>query len=188
MTVRAHAETIITAPVAGRSSGAAPESVPATEFRVALTGLATAVSIIATDGPAGRAGLTCSAVCGISDTPATVLACVNRRSTAHAVIQKNGVMCINTLPAALSELSQAFAGVGQIPMADRFKKATWDALVTGAPHCTSALTAFDCELIEVREIGTHSVLIGRVLATAQSATAVEPLIHHRQQYATTRVL
>jgi flavin reductase (DIM6/NTAB) family NADH-FMN oxidoreductase RutF len=41
--------------------------------------------------------------------------------------------------------------------------------------------------MEAREVGIHSVLIARVLATAQGASA-EPLIHHRQQYATTRAL
>ena len=49
------------------------------------------------------------------------------------------------------------------------------------------VVAFDCELMEAREVGTHSVLIARVLATAQGAPA-EPLVHHRQQYATTRAL
>jgi len=48
--------------------------------------------------------------------------------------------------------------------------------------------AFDCELIEAREVGTHSVLIARVLATAQGAPSAEPLVYQRQRYATTRVL
>jgi flavin reductase (DIM6/NTAB) family NADH-FMN oxidoreductase RutF len=57
---------------------------------------------------------------------------------------------------------------------------------TGAPYCSDALAAFDCELIEVHEAGTHSLLIGQVLATAQDAVSAE--IHHRQQYETTRAL
>ena len=137
--------------------------------------------------PAGIAGLTCSAVCAVSDTPATLVACVSRRSAAHDIIKANGVLCINCLPAARQDLSQLFAGVGQVPMAERFAAGLWSVLATGAPYCKDALVAFDCELMEAREVGTHSVLIARVLATAQSAPA-EPLVHHRQQYATTRAL
>ena len=120
------------------------------------------------------AGLTCSAVSGVSDTPATLVACVSRRSAAHDVIKANGVLCINCLPADAAGSVAAFAGVGQVPMAERFAAGLWSVLATGAPHCKDALVAFDCELMEVREVGTHSVLIARVLATAQSAPA-EPL-------------
>jgi flavin reductase (DIM6/NTAB) family NADH-FMN oxidoreductase RutF len=186
MTARPTADDIIPASAA-RIRGALLEAVPASEFRAALTGLTTAVSIVATDGPAGTAGLTCSAVCGVSDTPATLVACVSRRSAAHDIIKANGVLCINCLPATRQDLSQLFAGVGQVPMAERFATASWSLLATGAPYCKDALVAFDCELIEAREVGTHSVLIARVLATAQGARA-EPLVHHRQQYATTRAL
>ena len=186
MTDRPTADDIIAAS-ATRTRGAFSEPVPASEFRAALTGLTTAVSIIATNGPAGIAGLTCSAVSAVSDTPATLVACVSRRSAAHDIIKANGVLCINCLPATRSDLSQLFAGVGQVPMAERFADGLWSRLATGAPHCTDALVAFDCELIEAREVGTHSVLIARVLATAQSAPTA-PLVHHRQQYATTRAL
>jgi flavin reductase (DIM6/NTAB) family NADH-FMN oxidoreductase RutF len=186
MTARPNADDIMAAPAA-RTRGAFSESVPASEFRAALTGLTTAVSIIATNGPAGLAGLTCSAVCGVSDTPATLVACVSRRSAAHDVVRANGALCINCLPATRRDLSQLFAGVGQVPMAERFAADLWSVLATGAPYCKDALVAFDCELMETCEVGTHSVLIARVLATAQGSLA-EPLVHHRQQYATTRAL
>src|SRR5262245_34034840 len=96
------------------------EAIAPDEFRTALTNLTTAVSIIATTGAAGTAGLTCSAVCGVSDTPATMIACVGRRSAAHDVIIGNRVFCINYLPATRQDLSQLFAGVGRVPMAERF--------------------------------------------------------------------
>ena len=63
MTARPTADDIIPAP-ATRTRGAFSEPVPAAEFRAALSGLTTALSIIATNGPAGMAGLTCSAVSG----------------------------------------------------------------------------------------------------------------------------
>ena len=187
MTLRPTADDIHAAPAATRPRTPASEPVAPAEFREALSGLATAVSVITTDGPAGLAGMTCSAVSGVSEAPATLVACVSRNSAANAVIKANGVLCINCLPARQQDLSQLFAGIGQVPMAERFKTGRWSTLSTGAPRCADALVAFDCELIEAHEVGTHSVLVVRVVATAQGGPA-EPLVHHRRQYATTRAL
>jgi Conserved protein/domain typically associated with flavoprotein oxygenases, DIM6/NTAB family len=41
-------------------------------FRNAMARLGSAVNIITTDGPAGRAGFTASAVCSVTDTPPTL--------------------------------------------------------------------------------------------------------------------
>ena len=95
--------------------GALP--VPPDEFRAALSRLTTAVSVIATDGPAGVAGLTCSAVCAVSDDPAMVLACVHGKSAANAIIKTNGVLCVNCLQSGQRSLSQAFAGIGAVAYA-----------------------------------------------------------------------
>lgn len=162
-------------------------AVPAAEFRAALSKLTTAVSVIATDGPAGAAGLTCSAVCAVSDDPAMVLACVHGKSTANAVIKTNGVLCVNCLRSDQRSLSQAFAGIGGLPMPERFALAQWSALRTGAPYCKDALLALDCTLVEVRDVGTHSIFIAKVVATAEPADGA-PLVYQRRAYATTRSL
>ena len=41
-------------------------------FRDAMSCMGAAVNIITTDGPAGRAGFTASAVCSVTDTPPTL--------------------------------------------------------------------------------------------------------------------
>ena len=97
-----------------------------------------------------------------------VLVCVHGKSATNAAIKANGVLCVNCLQADQSELSQAFAGIGSMPMRERFALAHWDALVTGAPRCKDALVALDCEVAEVRDIGTHSVFIAKVLATSEA--------------------
>ena len=71
-------------------------------------------------------------------------------------------------------------------MRDRFALPDWDTLVTGAPHCRTALVSLDCEVADVRDIGTHSIFIARVLATAES-NAATPLLYQRRAYATTRL-
>jgi len=161
--------------------------VPAAEFRAAFSSFATAVSVIATDGPAGMAGVTCSAVCAASDEPPMLAACVHGKSAANAAIRANGVMSVNCLEAGQIELSQAFAGVGRLATEQRFALAAWQVLVTGAPCCQDALATFDCEVVEVRDIGTHSLFIAKVVATGSRDTGI-PLVYQRRAYATTRQL
>ena len=159
--------------------------VSASTFREALSHLATTVSVITTDGPAGRAGLTCSAVCAVSDEPAMLLACVHGKSAANAAIKRNRVLCVNALHAEQQDLSLAFAG--GVPMTQRFALADWQVLATGAPACRGALAAFDCEVTEARDAGTHTIFIAQVIAT-QEASASSPLLYRRRSYATARPL
>lgn len=158
--------------------------VGADAFRDVLGNLATAVSVVATDGPAGRAGLTCSAVCAVSGSPPTIVACVHRQSVAHAAIKTNGVLAVSVLGAKQSALSQLFAGVGSVPMADRFVSGAWCTLATGAPCHGDAVSALDAVLVADHEVGTHSIFVARVVAVAGGTTS-EPLVHYRRTYATT---
>jgi flavin reductase (DIM6/NTAB) family NADH-FMN oxidoreductase RutF len=166
----------------------APGGISSTEFRNALSKLATPVSGIATDGPAGTAGLTCSAVCAVSDEPPMLLVCVHSKSAANAVIKTNGVLCVNCLQVEQKDLSQAFAGVGSIPMDKRFEMTDWGTLATGAPHCKTALVAFDCKVADMRDMGTHTIFIAQVMATAERSEAGNPLIYQRRAYGTVRLL
>jgi flavin reductase (DIM6/NTAB) family NADH-FMN oxidoreductase RutF len=162
--------------------------VSSADFRHALAKLVTPVSIIATDGPAGPAGLTCSAVCAVSDQPPMLLVCVHGKSAANAVIKSNGVLCVNCLQVGQKDLSQAFAGIGSVPMRERFAMSDWGVLATGAPHCKGALVALDCKVADMRDMGTHTIFIAQVMATAESSEAAGPLIYQQRAYGTVRSL
>ena len=171
----------------GRAPAVREYCVPAADFRNALSKLAATVSVITTDGPGGIAGVTCSAVCALSDEPAMVLVCIHGRSATNTAIKANRVLCVNSLQAEQTNLSQAFAGIGSVPMQERFMLSDWDTAVTGAPRCKHALVALDCEVTDVRDVGTHSIFVARVLATAETDDG-DPLLYQRRTYATTRVL
>lgn len=168
--------------------GNLPETISAevsvTEFREALSKAITPVTILATDGPSGRAGVTCSAVCSVCDTPPTVLVCVNRNSFANSVIKANGILTVNWLSAAQSELSQLFAGVGGLPMPERFARSEWGTLASGAPYCKEATMTLDCHVADAIEVGTHSLIFARVIATTK-ANERPPLAYYQRAYATT---
>ncbi|UFN50041.1 flavin reductase [Roseomonas sp. OT10] len=134
------------------------------EFRDAMARLGAAVNIVTSDGAAGPAGFTASAVCSVTDDPPTLLVCMNRSSSLNPIVKANGVFCVNVLSARQQGLSRAFASSRGIPMADRFAEPGWDRLVTGSPASRGAVASVDCEIEEVLEKGTHSVLFGAVKA------------------------
>lgn len=137
-------------------------------FRDAMARLGAAVNVVTTDGVAGRAGFTASAVCSVTDDPPTLLVCLNRSARGSAAIKANGVMCVNTMSAGQDALSDAFAGKGGLDSDGRFAMARWTRLATGAPVLEdAAIVAFDCRITEVVEKGTHSVLFGEIQAIRQ---------------------
>ncbi|MEH3085718.1 MAG: flavin reductase [Xylophilus ampelinus] len=129
-----------------------------TDFRDGMSRLAGAVNVITTDGPAGRAGFTASAVCSVTDQPPTLLACMNRGSFAHRFFVENGNLCVNVLSAAQQDLSALFAD-RRIAMDERFARAPWARLETGAPALRGALVSFDGRIVRTHEVGTHSIFL-----------------------------
>ena len=166
--------------------GPGPGLITKEVYRDAMARLGSAVSVITTDGPSGRRGFTASAVCSVTDDPPTLLVCCNRGNDSHAALLRNRVMCVNTLTAEQRDVSDVFAGFGNVDGAARFEAGSWFPLETGAPALRGAAVSFDCRIIEVTEVGTHSVLFGAVTAVCHSdrcdgliyfGRAYHPLIH-----------
>lgn len=138
-------------------------------YREAMTRMGTAVNVVTSAGSAGRLGFTASAVCSVSDSPATLLVCMNRKSTQNAAIKRNGVLCVNTLGAGQEEIAAVFAGQTPLRGDERFQVGTWGILRTGAPALSDAVVSFDCLIDHVTEVFTHSVLFCRVQAIADGS-------------------
>ncbi|WP_019904019.1 flavin reductase [Methylobacterium sp. 77] len=139
--------------------------VEAGAFREAMAHLASAVHLVTTDGPGGRAGFTASSVCSVSDAPPTLLVCINRTSSAYAAVSANAVLCVNTLSGEQAGIAGAFGG--RTPMDERFAAASWGRLATGAPVLEGALTAFDCRIVARHAVGSHDVLFCEVVDLAE---------------------
>ena len=134
-------------------------------YRDCMARLAGAVSIIATDGKAGRRGVTVSAVTSVSDNPPTLLVCLNRNREENAWFQENGVFSLNTLAAGQIGLARAFAGEGHLAMEERFAMAEWSRLETGAPILAGTRMSLDCIVTDVQPVATHFVIFGQVVAS-----------------------
>jgi flavin reductase len=150
-------------------------------YRDAMARLGAAVNIITTDGPGGLRGFTASAVCSVTDDPPTLLLCLNRTSDSNAVLKENGVLCVNTLSPAQAHLSPIFAGMTEHDLPARFAMASWTKLVTGAPVLEQAVVSFDCRIVQVTEVGTHSVFFCEIDAIAHGPVH-EGLIYFARGY------
>ena len=70
-------------------------------FRQGMANLGAAVNVITTDGGAGQAGFTASAVCSVTDTPPTLLVCLNRSASVFETFKKqSSVMCKHVVESA----------------------------------------------------------------------------------------
>ncbi len=151
------------------------------QFRDAMARLPAAVNIITTGGPAGRGGFTASAVCSVTDTPPTLLVCMNRTVSSAEAFRENGVLCVNTLCATQQDLSGIFAGMTGVDGEARFANGQWSTLATGAPVLDGALVAFDARITDMIEKGTHLVLFAEVEA-ARIGGADPALLYFSRRY------
>ncbi len=133
-------------------------------FREGMSRVAGAVHVVTTDGAAGRAGFTATAIAPVTDSPASLLVCVNTASRSAQALLENGVFCVNALSASDRPLAEVFAGRTGLQGPDRFSAGPWERLATGSPVLASALAAFDCRVTDARIVATHHVIIGEIVA------------------------
>jgi len=168
----------------GAFTAVAPDSISCVEptiFREAMAKLGAAVHVVTSAGPGGKTGFTATAVCSVTDQPAMLLVCLNRRSNSAPVLAQNGVFCVNTLGADEEKLADIFAGRSGVHLEDRFATGEWITLKTGSPVLATGVVAFDCRTIEVKAVASHNVIFGAVEAVrlGQSGHA---LVYHDRLY------
>jgi len=158
-----------------------PAAVGRNLYRAGMAKLPAAVNIITSLGEEGRYGFTASAVCSVTDSPPTLLVCVNRSNQSHQAITSSRVLCVNTLAGPHHEaLSMAFAG-GVKTMDERFAGPGWTTLVTGAPVLSEATVAFDCRVTQIATVATHDVVFCEVLGLHEGG-ASEGLVYFGRRF------
>jgi len=160
-----------------------PDSQLRQNFIEGMSRAATSVSVVTTDGPAGRHGITVSAMTSVSadgDAP-TMLVCLNAASSVLPPLLDNGCFCINVLRSGQQQLADVFAGRVEPPERGRFAAARFSPGVTGAPMMAEALVAFDCTLVSADRIGTHHICIGAVRAVKVASDGT-PLLYGMRSY------
>jgi flavin reductase (DIM6/NTAB) family NADH-FMN oxidoreductase RutF len=161
-------------------------------FLLGMSHAACTVSVVTTDGAAGRHGVTVSAMVSVSaDTPQpTLLVCIHHLSPVAGALLANGVFCVNVLREDQWPVSDSFAGRSGAHGAAKFDCARWRTQLTGAPRVIEALVAFpannmtyDGRALVVRPLTTpvegSRLVLARAAARPLSAMALEFAAHCR---------
>lgn len=151
-----------------------------TEFIEAMSHAAFTVSLVTTDGLAGPAGLTASAMTSVSADPPSILVCVNRGSQFAACVQRNRQFGVSILRSDQTELADTFAGRRNLE--DRFSIGHWVNSEQRVPLLSDAIVALDCGLLDCKPVGTHDIVVGLVRNVAFGQSSKLPMIHHRRRY------
>jgi flavin reductase (DIM6/NTAB) family NADH-FMN oxidoreductase RutF len=158
--------------------------ISSTDFREAMSRVAGAVHIIATNGAGGLAGATATAVTSVSDTPPSLLVCLNQASKTLLAIQRNNCFSINILDHSHQSIADVFAGQTGVDGPSRFMaNQGWNSLTDGPPVLLSALASFKCGLSNMTPVGSHVILIGTVEHVSVGGEG-QPLLYHRRAYKT----
>lgn len=139
--------------------------VEVTDFRNAMSFLTGAVNVVTTVGASGQYGFTASSVCSVTDSPPTLLVCMNQAASSHVHFMDNQVLAVNVLSAKQQHLSQVFSS--KLAPKERFEHCVWNELETGSPILEEALVSFDCQIEQTQTVGTHTIFICRIVAIQQ---------------------
>ncbi|MFT8335021.1 flavin reductase [Acetobacter orientalis] len=154
-------------------------------FREGMSRLPSGITLITTGGPAGQHGFTATAVCSVSDTPPTLLVCVNRNTSAHDHILAHQCLAVNVLAQGQEHLCSAFSS-RKYTMAERFALAHWQTGTTGAPLLEHALVSFECRISRVIDTPTHSLILATVEHIQWGTTADKGLVWFQKNFALTQ--
>lgn len=144
------------------------------DFITAMRRVAASVTVVTTDGRAGRHGATVSAFSSVSADPPTVLVCLHAKSRIAAAVEGNGRFCVNVLPDHSDRIADRFAGAHDRDIADRFSGIPYQG-DAGTPPQIEGATSFACVVDTVVQSGSHLVVFGRVESVGHGAR--EPLTY-----------
>jgi len=142
------------------------DNVDKATFRSGMSRLGSAVNVVTTRHDGKRYGFTASAVCSVSDTPATLLVCINRASSCFYAFENASRFCVNTLMPGQEEISNLFGGKTRAE--DRFALGDWREGLTGVPVLADASVSFECEFTNAVDEATHRILFGRVISIREN--------------------
>ncbi|NNK78035.1 MAG: flavin reductase family protein [Litoreibacter sp.] len=126
-----------------------------------MRSVASSVTVVTTDGPAGRHGATVSAFCSVSADPPTALICLNAGSRIAGLVAANGIFNVNVLPQGATDIAERFAGAHDGAIIDRFDGIECEG---GAAPAIAGATVLSCRTVQEMHSGSHRIFVGHVHA------------------------
>jgi flavin reductase (DIM6/NTAB) family NADH-FMN oxidoreductase RutF len=139
------------------------------DFIAAMRRVASSVTVVTTDGTAGRFGATVSAFSSVSADPPTVLVCLFAQSRIARAISENGRFCVNVLPEESARIADRFAGRDDASVLDRFNGIPLN-IGYDTPQIAGA-TVFDCVVDQSIVSSSHLIFTGNVRAVSDAGAA-----------------
>lgn len=135
-----------------------PKPFDVREFRTALGGFVTGVTVVTTTINGSPIGFTANSFTSVSLDPPLILVCIGKSSSNFANFQQVDAFCVSILAESQRTISQKFASKG----IDRFEGVAWTAGDLGNPVIDNAVAWFDCTLHQRIDAGDHHILVGKV--------------------------
>lgn len=140
-------------------------SMPAVDgetFRKVMRRPASTVTLIASRWEEDQAGITATAVCSLSDSPPSILVCINKNSYILDVIRKSNAFSVNFLLSEQSDVAEIFAGKTHLKGKERFLEEQWTTSQMGLPVLTNCLFSLDCTVDTISYKYSHSIIVGDI--------------------------
>ncbi len=150
-----------------------------TEFRAAMSAMASTVSVVTARHGNERVGRTVTSMLSLSIAPPTILVSIDIVSRLADLIAKSRGFSLAILADDQHDIADAFAG--RIDPDSRFAVGSWSEWPSGHPMLLGAAAALDCEVTGSMETGTHVLFAGTVVE-AETTTSRSPLLWQRHRY------
>ncbi|MBU2934729.1 MULTISPECIES: flavin reductase family protein [Pacificibacter] len=149
-------------------------------FRQTMSLFPGAVTLVTVGQGDGRRGITATAVCSVTDTPPSLLVCVNRTTDTCSEITRLKSFSVQLLDHTSDDIALAFAGVAGLQGAQKFSVGAWEETDRGLPQLTTAVASVCCEVSSYNDVGSHRVFIGEIIDSALEVG--DALIYARAQF------
>lgn len=150
------------------------------DFKNALSLFASGVTIVTSTDGERRHGMTASAFMSVSAAPPLITVAIDQAHGINPLLdQQDACFAVSLLTAGHEELSNRFAFEKD---EDRFLAGDWQTATTGAPVLADALAWLDCRLAARHPAGSHTLVVGEVVASAVPNPSGAPLLYWNRGY------
>ncbi len=138
-------------------------SVSQAEFRKALGGFATGITVITLDSDNEVHGMTANAFTSVSLDPMLVLVCVDKRARTHSHLHTKKRFGVNVLAENQRAISEYYARPARThDRAAEEAGAAFERTQHGTPVLRGALAYLECRLHTAQDAGDHTIFIAEV--------------------------
>lgn len=141
------------------------------QFTNAMRALVGNCSVITVGEGADRSGLIVTSAISLSAEPPLLLACINRSSSSWSLLEKYRRFGWSSLAADHQQIAERFAGFGGVKGVDRYAGTDWEIAANGSHLVHGSPSAFACEVEEMIDRASHSIVIGKVVEIRQTEDA-----------------